>query len=133
MNAREMIPQLEIEEGDGYAIITPVGYLNSLVGDRIDKACEHLFGRGMRYVIINFGRIELINTIGISILVGIIEKVLGRHGLVYFTELGGTTREIFEVLGLQTVAMIFPTNADALAHMRNDRETYRHASGDQSS
>ncbi len=122
---------IEIREADDHAAIIPRGYLNALTGDHIDKACEQLIERGVRYVIINFGQIELINTIGISILVGIIEKVLARHGLVYFTELGGTNREIFEVLGLQSVAMIFPTDEDALAHMRNDRITWRQASGDQ--
>ncbi|MEN6627111.1 MAG: STAS domain-containing protein [Candidatus Sumerlaeia bacterium] len=129
MSSQDKTLQIEIQESDEYAVIIPKGYLNALIGDRIDKACEQLVERGMKYLIINFGQIELINTIGISILVGIIEKVLMRHGLVYFTELGGTNREIFEVLGLQTVAMIFPTDADALAHMRNDREIYRPAIG----
>lgn len=129
MSAQDKVIQIEIQEGDDYAVIIPKGYLNALIGDRIDKACGQLVERGMRYLIINFGQIELINTIGISILVGIIEKVLSRHGLVYFTELGGTNREIFDVLGLQSVAMILPSDTDAFAHMQNDREIYRPAIG----
>lgn len=107
----------------------PVGYLNALTGERIDKLCEELLGHGMRYIIINFSRVELINTIGISILVGIIDKVLGRQGLVYFTELGGTNREIFDVLGLTAVALIFPDDIAAREHMFRDRETLRRAMG----
>ena len=127
MNRQDQTLRIEIRHGEDHAVIIPRDYLNALTGDRIDKACEQLVERGVRYIIINFGQIELINTIGISILVGIIEKVLARHGLIYFPELGGTNREIFEVLGLQTVAMIFPTDEDALAHMRHDQRTWRPA------
>ena len=120
---------IEVQEAEDHATIRPVGYLNALTGDQIDKVCEALIERGLRYFIINFGQVQLINTIGISILVGIIEKVLNRQGLVYFTELGGTNREIFEVLNLSTVAMIFADDDSAREHLRRDRETLRRAMG----
>jgi anti-anti-sigma factor len=121
---------IEVQEAEDHAVITPIGYLNALTGEQIDKVCESLIARGIHYFIINFAQVELINTIGISILVGLIEKVLSRQGLVYFTELGGTNREIFEVLNLTSVAMIFPNDASARAHLRRDRETLRRAMGE---
>lgn len=129
MDGRELPLSIEVQEAADHAIITPVGYLNALTGERIDKVCEELLGRNLRYLIINFSRVELINTIGISILVGIIDKVLSHQGLVYFTELGGTNREIFDVLNLTSVALIFPDNTAAMEHMRRDRETMRRAMG----
>jgi anti-anti-sigma factor len=129
VDGQEMPLSIEVHEAADHAVIMPVGYLNALTGDRIDKVCEELLGRGLHYIIINFSRVELINTIGISILVGIIDKVLGRQGLIYFTELGGTNREIFEVLNLTAVALIFPTDQDAREHMYRDRETLRRAMG----
>lgn len=129
MDGRELPLSIEVQEAADHAIITPVGYLNALTGERIDKVCEELLGRGLLYIIINFSRIELINTIGISILVGIIDKVLGHQGLVYFTELGGTNRDIFEVLNLTSVAMLFPDDDAARAHMHHDREAMRRAMG----
>lgn len=122
--------EMDVQEDGEIATIVPGGYLNALTGDRIDKACDELIGRGSRYIIVNFSQIEMINTIGISILVGIIEKVVTRHGLVYFTHLGGTNREIFEVLGLSSVAMIFPDEQSAREHIEHDRQTYRRAIGD---
>ena len=121
---------IEVTEHEDHAVLVPQGYLNALTGDQIDKVCEQLLARGIRYYIVNFGQVEMINTIGISILVGLIEKVLARQGLVYFTELGGTTREIFEVLNLNTVAMIFPSDASAVEHLRRDREAMRRAMGE---
>jgi anti-anti-sigma factor len=118
---------IHVEECSDHAVITPAGYLNALTGDQIDKGCEALLARGLRYFIINFGQVELINTIGISILDGIIEKVNMQNGLVYFTGLSGTNREIFEVLNLGTVAMIFPDISAAREHLRRDRDTMRRA------
>jgi anti-anti-sigma factor len=121
---------IDVIEADDHAVIVPQGYLNALTGDQIDKVCEKLLERGIRYYIVNFGQVETINTIGISILVGLIEKVLARQGLVYFTELGGTTREIFEVLNLTTVALIFPSDNAAREHLRRDRATMKRAMGE---
>lgn len=129
MNGRELPLSIEVHEAEDHAVIMPVGYLNALTGERIDKVCEELLSRDLRYIIINFSRVELINTIGISILVGIIDKVLTRQGVIYFTELGGTNKEIFEVLNLTSVAMIFPDDSAAHEHMRRDRETMRRAMG----
>lgn len=118
---------IPIETRDDFAIIRPAGYLNALAGDRIDKVCRRLLDDGTRYVIINFREVSMVNTIGISVLVGIIEKVLEHNGLVYFTELGATDRQIFEVLNLTTVALIFDSDEDACHHLGRDREAVRRA------
>ena len=120
---------IDVDERDDHAVIAPTGYLNALTGDRIDKVCDELVARGIQYIIINFSRVELINTIGISILVGVFEKVLKRQGIVYLTELTGTNREIFDVLGLGSVAMIFADDNAAREHLRRDKESQRRAIG----
>ena len=47
---------------------------------------------------------------------GILEKVIGRQGLVYLTHLKGTNRDIFDVLGLSSVTMLFDTDEAAREH-----------------
>jgi anti-anti-sigma factor len=119
--------QIPVEREDDFAVVRPAGYLNALAGDQIDKVCRRLLDDGTRYVIINFHDVSMVNTIGISVLVGIIEKVLDHNGLVYFTELGPTDRQIFEVLNLTTVALIFDTDDEARTHIERDREAVRRA------
>lgn len=117
--------RIEVDQGEDHAVIRPKGYLNASAGDQIDKEVSRLVGRQIKYVIVNFGQVEMINTIGISFLVGIIEKVGSIGGLVYLTELGGTNREVFEVLNLTSVALIFPDDESARRHMRRDDEMGR--------
>lgn len=130
MDAQEFPLSIEVQEHKDHVVILPRGYLNALTADQIDKVCDSLIARDLRYFIVNFSQTELINTIGISILVGIIEKVLSHQGLVYFTHLAGTNREIFEVLNLTTVALMLPDDDAAREHLRRDRETLRRAMGD---
>ncbi|HOE96306.1 MAG TPA: STAS domain-containing protein [Candidatus Sumerlaeota bacterium] len=120
---------IAVQREADHVVIVPTGYLNALTGERIDKVCDALLKEGIKYILINFKQVELINTIGISILVGIIEKVHLQGGLVYFTHLGGTNLEIFEVLDLGSVALFFPTDDQAREHLRHDRETQRRALG----
>jgi anti-anti-sigma factor len=120
---------IDVQRGEDHAVIVPSGYLNALTGDQIDKVCDRLLSEKIHYIIINFSKVEVINTIGISILVGIFEKVISRQGLVYLTHLDGANREIFEVLGLASVAMLFDTDDAAREHLRRDQETLRRAMG----
>ena len=113
---------LTIEEHGDHAVLRPAGYLNALVGDRIEKACLEMIARDTRYFIINFSKVSMVNTIGISLLVSIIEKVLRCNGLVYFTHLSDTESRVFEVLNLSTVALIFRSDDEAKAHMARDKE-----------
>ena len=119
---------MPVEQLEDHAIIRPEGYLNALLGDQIDKLCAGLIEKGTCYIIINFSKVSMVNTIGISILIGIIEKVLQKNGLVYFTELGATGRQIFEVLNLTTVALIFESDDEAREHLARDRDAVRRAS-----
>ena len=79
---------IEVHRAEDHAVIMPTGYLNALTGDQIDKVCDRLLAEKVNYIIINFSRVEVINTIGISILVGIFEKVTSRQGIVYIKLLG---------------------------------------------
>jgi len=118
---------IPIERYEDYAILRPTGYLNAMTGDRIDKVCAELLGEGIHYVILNFAGVSMVNTIGISILVGIIEKVIQHNGFLYFTSLAPTDRRIFEVLNLTTVALIFNTDEEAEEHLGRDRQAVRRA------
>ena len=69
------------------AVIYPGAYLNQLRGERIEGQCEELLASGVRRIVINFEETELINSIGISILLGVIESVNGAQGALVLSNL----------------------------------------------
>ena len=85
---------------DGAAIIYPGPYLNQLRGEDIENLCQKFLRQGINRLVINFQETELINSIGISILLGVIEAVNDGEGCLVLSNLSATNRELFEMLGL---------------------------------
>ncbi len=84
------------------AIIYPGHYLNQLRGESIELQCRELLASGVRRIVINFEETELINSIGISILLGVIEAVNNASGTLVLSNLNSSNRELFEMLGLMS-------------------------------
>ena len=85
---------------EGAAIIYPGPYLNQLRGEDIENCCQNFLKQGINRLVINFRETELINSIGISILLGVIEAVNEAEGCLVLSNLSATNRELFEMLGL---------------------------------
>jgi len=100
---------------DGAAVVYPGPYLNQLRGERIERRCREMLQNGIRNLVINFEETELVNSIGISLLLGVIEAVDEIEGKVILTNLNSTNRELFEVLGILSKVEILGTEEVALA------------------
>lgn len=100
------------------AIIYPQGYLNNIVGDKLEKECGDYMRKGINKIVLNFGGTEFINSIGISILLGIIERLKKAEGTLCFTSMKTPHKEVFDMLGLTRFAMVFTTEDDALRHFK---------------
>ena len=100
---------------DGAAVIYPGPYLNQLRGERIERRCLEMLQIGIRNLVINFEETELVNSIGISLLLGVIEAVDETEGKVILTNLNNSNRELFEVLGILSKVEILGTEEIALA------------------
>ncbi len=82
------------------AVIYASDYLNKLTGERIERECKRQLDSGCRALVINFIDTELVNSIGISILLGIINIAEKNGARVIFSNLNNQTIQLFEMLGL---------------------------------
>jgi len=82
------------------AVIYASDYLNKLTGERIERECKRQLDSGCRALVINFINTELVNSIGISILLGIINIAEKNGARVIFSNLNNQTIQLFEMLGL---------------------------------
>ena len=99
------------------AIICTSGYINDLGGEKIDEECTKLLGKGIKKIIINFEDSKVINSIGISILIGVIEKIKDKKASLAFTNLTEVNRETFEMMGLAKFANIYSTEEEAVSSL----------------
>jgi anti-anti-sigma factor len=105
---------------DDAAVIYPGPYLNQLRGERIETQCEEFLANAVRKIVINFEETELINSIGISILLGIIESVNNAQGSLVLSNLNSSNRELFEMLGLGSHVEMADTEMDALLRLSRE-------------
>ncbi|MGH9827587.1 MAG: STAS domain-containing protein [Blastocatellia bacterium] len=97
------------------AVIYPGPYLNQLRGERIERHCVDLLSRGIRNLVINFEETELINSIGISLLLEAIDAVDEANGRVVLASLNTTNQELFQVLGILSKVDVAHNEDSALA------------------
>ena len=105
---------IQMQLVEGVAVLYPGPYLNQLRGESIERCCQELLASGVRQIVINFAETELINSIGISILLGVIEAVNEARGRLVLSNLAQSNRELFEMLGLLSHVCIEDSEAAAL-------------------
>jgi anti-anti-sigma factor len=75
-------------------------YLNKLSGEQIEYECRRRLETGCKELIVDFSETEVINSIGISILLGVIDTASNNGAQVVFSDVNEHTVELFEMLGL---------------------------------
>ena len=97
------------------AIIYASDYLNKLSGERIERECRRQLESGQRAVVINFRDTELVNSIGVSILMGVIDAVEQMKARLMFSNVNSHTAGLFEMLGLTKHVQIAKDESEALS------------------
>lgn len=97
------------------AVVYATDYLNKLSGERIERECRLQLERGCRALVINFRDTELVNSIGVSILLGVIEAAEDVGAQLVFSNMSVQTVELFEMLGLTRFVALAKSEEEALA------------------
>ncbi len=96
-------------------VIRTNGYLNDLGAEKVDELCTEHLEKSINKIVINLEKSPLINSIGISILIGVIEAIEEAEGALAFTNLTPTNRKTFEMMGLLDFAEPFDKEEEAVA------------------
>ena len=82
------------------ATVFATDYLNKLSGEMIERECKRQLDAGCKTLVVNFAETEIVNSIGVSILLGVIDAASNSEASVVFSEVNAETIELFEMLGL---------------------------------
>ncbi|MGQ0541546.1 MAG: STAS domain-containing protein [Blastocatellia bacterium] len=82
------------------AVVFAGDYLNKLSGESIERECKQRLDEGCTELVVNFSQTEIVNSIGVSILLGVIDAAKTNSARVVFSDLRQDTVELFEMLGL---------------------------------
>ena len=101
--------------GGEVAVVYAGDYVNKMSGQRIERECLTGMERGCHALVINFRDTELVNSIGVSILLGVIDEAERRGARVAFSNVSLHTLKLFELLGLTRLVVLADREEDALA------------------
>jgi anti-anti-sigma factor len=99
------------------AVVYASDYLNRLTGEKIERECRRQLSSGCRALVIDFSDTELVNSIGVSILLGIIDVAEKSGARIVFSEVNNQTVELFEMLGLTRHVVLAKDEREALSNL----------------
>jgi anti-sigma B factor antagonist len=106
--------------GDSVGLISAAGYINNEGGQAIADAATELMGQGYKTLLIDLEGTRIINSIGVSILLEILEKLMDEQGRLAFCNLTPTISKTFEIMGLVQYASIYPNREAAHTALQGD-------------
>lgn len=106
---------MTVDRRDNLAVIYTEGYINNQGGEEVARAAYKLIDEGFRILLLNLGGTKIVNSIGISILIEIIEKIVEIGGKLAFCCLTPTIEKTFHIMGLAQYAAIYTDEASAVA------------------
>lgn len=88
------------------AVVYADDYLNKLTGEKIERECKQRLEEGCTELVVDLSQTEIVNSIGVSILLGVIDVASTAGAKVVFSEVNENTVELFEMLGVNRHAAI---------------------------
>lgn len=99
------------------AILYTKGYINNVGGEEIANRAYELMDADMKLLLLNLRETKIVNSIGISILIEIIEKMMEKGGQIAFCCLTPVIHKTFQIMGLANYAKIFDSEETAIAEL----------------
>jgi len=106
--------KVSAERRGDVAVLWTDGYINNQGGEEIAREAYKQLDSGARALVMNLEKTRIVNSIGISILIEVLERVMDRKGLLAFCGLTPTIDKTFRIMGLAQYASIYPTEGEAL-------------------
>ena len=98
-------------------IIKTSGYLNNIGGEKIADACYKEIENGKCLFLLDLEDSKVVNSIGVSILIEIIEKLQEVDGKLGYFNLAPIVEKTFKIMGLTRYSTVFSNESEALAGM----------------
>jgi len=110
---------LEVEEKNEIVIIKTNGYINNVAGEQIAETCYKKIDEDKRKFLLDLEKSRIVNSIGVSIIIEIIEKLQDVNGHIGYYNLAPIVAKTFKIMGLVQYSTIYETQDEALSDMQS--------------
>jgi anti-anti-sigma factor len=107
--------EISVKEVNETIIITTNGYLNNVGGEKISEVCDAHMAANKINFLLNLENTKVVNSIGVSILIEIIEKLQAVDGSLGYFNLAPIVEKTFNIMGLTKYSNIYENEDAGLA------------------
>lgn len=110
--------RLEREPDQGQvAVLAVAGYINNDGGEAIVNAGKKILAEKKKAILLDLAHTRIINSIGISLLLELLEACLAANVVLAFCNLHPSVAKTFQVMGLSQYARLFSSREEALKEL----------------
>ena len=102
---------------DDIVILETDGYLNNIGGEKISEVFDKYLNEKKNKFLINLEKTTVVNSIGVSILIEIIEKLQDVDGKLGYYNLAPIVEKTFNIMGLTKYSTIYGSEPEGLEGM----------------
>ena len=109
--------QVTVRREPNYAILCTDGYINNTGGEKIAQECYQLLDEGIKRFILNLEKSPIVNSVGIAVLIELIERVREDGEKVVFCNCTPVISKTFKIMGLTQYAELYENEKEAVANI----------------
>jgi len=109
---------LSVEEKNDIVVIKTDGYINNVAGEKIAQSCYEKIDGGIKKFLLDLEKSSIVNSIGVSIIIEIIEKLEDVDGHIGYYNLAPIVAKTFKIMGLVQYSTIYESEEEALSDMQ---------------
>ena len=110
--------EVRVRLENGIGIVETDGYINNIGAEKVAEVCQRLIDDGVKHFVMNLAKSRIINSVGVSVMIEIIEKVKALEGGVAFCRLTPTIAKTFRIMGLLKASTAHDTEEEAILQTR---------------
>ena len=109
---------INVRQNNDIWIFDTHGYINNEGGSAIAAKYKDAFGQGAKKYLFDLADSKIVNSIGVSILIEILEQTLEANGKFGFCNCAPIVAKTLRIMGLTQYAGVYDTVESALAEMK---------------
>ena len=98
-------------------IIKTSGYLNNVGGEQVSEVCYKEMETGKKLFLLDLEDSKVVNSIGVSILIEIIEKLQDVDGRLGYYNLAPIVEKTFNIMGLTKYSSVYSSESEGIEGM----------------
>jgi len=105
---------ITVKKVNDIAVVYPAGYIDFEAKEKMIPAFHELLDNKIKRILINFQNVKKINSMGISVILEIIDEANERTAKIRYSNLSRMNVKLFKMIGLAEYGEIFPSEEEAL-------------------